>query len=121
MKECLNCQNEFTAKRAAAKFCSVNCRVAYNRKQPQKNKISKLQMGAMYNSMMEAIAKMGQVSSQPKEVWNVPPSTPSTYHSFEYYQKARLECETEDDWMILKDKIQCDQYLSSRQKSLLIN
>lgn len=30
---CINCNNEFEAKRSDAKFCSPNCRVAYNRKE----------------------------------------------------------------------------------------
>jgi hypothetical protein len=32
--KCINCQNEFVAKRSDAKFCSLNCRVAYSRNTP---------------------------------------------------------------------------------------
>ena len=39
--KCLNCKKEFKAKRSDAKFCSGNCRVAFNRanKQPEVNTI----------------------------------------------------------------------------------
>lgn len=32
---CQNCENEFEAQRASAKFCSDKCRVQFNRKQKE--------------------------------------------------------------------------------------
>lgn len=34
-KKCLNCQNDFLARRGTAKFCSPNCRKAWSRR-PEK-------------------------------------------------------------------------------------
>ena len=59
MKECLNCKREYEPKRATSKFCSTNCRVLYHQKHG-KSKIKPIQMQALYNSLMEAIDKMGK-------------------------------------------------------------
>lgn len=40
---CINCNNDFEAKRSDAKFCSPNCRVAYNRKEVNSESQSSLE------------------------------------------------------------------------------
>lgn len=54
MKNCLNCGYEFQEKKDSAKYCSVSCRVMYNRKNP-KDRVSKVQMQDLYNSVKELI------------------------------------------------------------------
>lgn len=59
MKECLNCKKEYEAKRPHAKFCSVNCRVQYNRTHP-KDVITKTQVQVLYNQMLEMMSQLKQ-------------------------------------------------------------
>ena len=70
MKPCLNCNNDFEAKKEFAKFCSTRCRVAYNRKHPnQKNKVSNFEIRVLYNEMLDMLARLNsqeKVISEPK-------------------------------------------------------
>jgi hypothetical protein len=60
MKECLNCNKEFEPKRESGKYCSDNCRVQWNRKNPKQEKgLTELQqMKVMYNTLIEKIDKL---------------------------------------------------------------
>lgn len=128
MKECLHCHKEFNAKKDTAKFCSVSCRVMNNRKKAKSNVITKPQMSAMYNSLMEAIANMGHINSQQKQFVDTPLSFDKMKEpyekpprSFDSYKQARIECETQEQWEALKKEIMNDVYLSTKQKNLLIS
>ena len=56
MKPCLMCQNLFTYKKPSAKFCSVNCRVLWNRKNGKRKEITVIQMQVLYNSILKLLA-----------------------------------------------------------------
>jgi hypothetical protein len=132
MKECLHCKKDISGRRDTAKFCSTSCRVMWNRKHGKKNSLNPIQTQALYNLMMEKLASVVNVyptpqngfdaplnltrTDEPKQ-WQEPVST--IRRSFEYYQKARLECENDEQWADLKRQIHSDLYLSSKQKTLL--
>jgi len=58
MKECLHCKKEYEAKRDSSKFCSVNCRVKFNRANGSKNKVTGIQAQVLYNAMLEMVEKI---------------------------------------------------------------
>ena len=64
MKACLNCKNDFDAKRPHAKFCSDKCRVAYNRANPSQS-VSKFQMQSLYNAFLEAVDRLHWAKATP--------------------------------------------------------
>ncbi len=65
MKECLNCTKAFEPKKPHGKFCSANCRVAYNRKSsPKVDPISPC-MHEMFNSIMAGINAINAKNGQP--------------------------------------------------------
>jgi hypothetical protein len=76
MKECLNCQKEYEAKRETSKFCSVSCRVLYNRKNPKKKKVNPLeQMASFHQEMLETMFKIKELILTP-EIKRPAPLTP---------------------------------------------
>jgi hypothetical protein len=65
MKECLQCQKHFEAKRDSAKYCSDKCRVQWNRLNPKPgNTVSKIQIQALYNLMMDKLGTVGSIQPQ---------------------------------------------------------
>lgn len=66
MKLCLNCNKEFEPKKPHGKFCSANCRVAYNRKNPQKPIPVSPCMREMFNSIMAGINAINAKNGQPE-------------------------------------------------------
>lgn len=62
MKQCLNCKTEFDYKRDTAKFCSDKCRAAWNRANPDRA-VTKFQMQALYNEMIELARKMHETDN----------------------------------------------------------
>jgi len=89
MKECMNCKNEFEAKRPHAKFCSDKCRVAYNRAHPQQA-VTKLQMQLLYNEMLDLARKMQGTDS----ISVLPPLSPQkavALHNAEYPDQHTIQ------------------------------
>lgn len=68
MKQCLNCQKEFEPKKPHGKFCSANCRVAYNRKNPQKPIPVSPCMQEMFNSILAGINAINAKNGQPPAI-----------------------------------------------------
>jgi hypothetical protein len=69
MKQCLNCNKEYEAKREASKFCSTSCRVMWNRAQPKgKNKVTQMDMQELYNAVLGAINSINTKNGQPEAV-----------------------------------------------------
>lgn len=66
--ECLNCKIKFEPKKSFAKFCSTNCRVKWNRKQPKKDVISKTQLQVLYNSILEAVGNINVKNGLPQPI-----------------------------------------------------
>ena len=58
MKECLNCKKGYESRRDFSKYCSTKCRVQYNRNNP-KEKVTRVQMQVLYNSILGLVDKMG--------------------------------------------------------------
>lgn len=68
MKQCLNCQKKFEPKKPHGKFCSANCRVQYNRKNPQKPIPASQCMQEMFNSIMAGINAINAKNGQPPAI-----------------------------------------------------
>lgn len=59
MKECLNCKKEYEPKRDTSKFCSVSCRVLYNRGKPKQQKVNPIdQMIVIRDEMVDTMFKI---------------------------------------------------------------
>jgi hypothetical protein len=141
-KKCLYCGDDYTAKKDNSKFCSVSCRVMWNRKpenkKPQKglSEIGKLKV--VVDAIWDKVEKMGSVPSQ--KIAQEPVFSPVTAKSsgagylgqqqsvyvqqapsksFEQYRTQKREIELPEDWEKLKVEIENDPYLSSKQKTLL--
>lgn len=130
MNKCLQCEKEYEAKRSSSKFCCDNCRVKYHRKNPKKS-IGKLELTVLYNSILELLER-GKFSEK-----NIPAKekdyqqTFSNYDSeeieeeeittFEDYKRLKFECENEDDWLTLSNRIRNDKHLTSRQIQFLLS
>jgi hypothetical protein len=117
MKECLQCKKEFDAKRDSAKYCSDNCRVKWNRKNAVKKDISPVQLQVLYNSLLEMVGKINTAALPPffdaEPPKNLARTEPPIYQkavikikrSFDYYKQARIACQTEEEWIDLKNEI----------------
>jgi hypothetical protein len=130
MKQCLQCKKEFQSKKDTAKYCSVSCRVMWNRKngkkkQAEKNAFDKILerlnsiegnisvSATKYPTAIECQAKAAEYASVSK------PSSPILKRSFENYRQLRIECDNEDEWIKLKSEILSCDHLSQKQKTLL--
>lgn len=133
MKACLNCQKEFEYKRAAAKFCSDKCRVAYNRKHPKEG-VTKLQMQVLYNSILDAVNQINAKNGQPEAIAVVfkPQETPqqSNYNPvpkvaaeaiMRKYVADRMDLTCEEEYLSWLEKLNNDDRLSPKQKELVKN
>jgi hypothetical protein len=134
MKECLECKKEFDAKREAAKFCSVNCRVKWNRKQPKKNIVTPLQMQVLYNSVLEMVGKInygvaptlldGSKVNHAKldEVGQWQEAKPTikrrTPEEWVLWKREILDADEFQEWV---KELESADYLTSKQKSLIKN
>jgi len=123
MKGCLNCQKEYENKREASKFCSTKCRVMYNRKFPKKKDgVSKTQLQVIYNAILE---KVGELKAAP-QTFSIKPQMPVVQHisqakTFTQYNQAKIDCQSEEEWVGLAHEIENDQFLPRKQKNILLN
>jgi len=131
--KCLNCQKDFSPKKATAKYCSDSCRVMYNRKNGKKKAVTSVQMQALYNSMMEAVEAFKSLPL-PADYQNIKsvgilgsngqiiPLKPTQHplKSFDYYRAAKREVNNEEDWQAMKVEILKAPNLSDKQKNLLL-
>ena len=132
MKQCLQCEKEFDGKRDSAKFCTVNCRVKWNRKNGKKSDIKPIQMQVLYNQILDAVGRIGSQNGLPPPVGAVMPlkSNFSTIvvaepkvnlqKSFDWYRVAKKEIELPEDWEQMKLEIMASTILSDKQKNLLL-
>ena len=121
MKECLNCKVDISGKASSSKFCSTNCRVYHHRKNGKAKGISPIQVQAIYDAIMDKIAAMGDNSQINRLETVFPVKTPKIARSFEYYQQEKINCESVEDWVHIKEMIIEDPNLTQKQKNLLIN
>jgi len=133
-KICEKCFKEFESEKKVSKFCSTSCRVMWHRKNKVTSKgfNEKQRLEVLYNSILELLDSAKSKTFHQKEAAFSPiiPSNnigvseiaaaPKIIRSFEYYQKARAECLTGEDWEELKSEILASS-LSIKQKSLLTN
>jgi len=84
MKECLNCKKEFEPKKPHGKFCSVNCRVSYNRKSSQKTELVSPCMQEMFNSIMAGINAINAKNGLPPTMAAVFVQEPKTGSGLSY-------------------------------------
>lgn len=123
MKECLWCKKEFQEKKETARYCSTSCRVMFNRKFPKKkDDISKTQLQVIYNAILE---KVGELKAAP-QTFSIKPQMPVVQHisqpkTFTQYNQAKIDCQSEEEWMALALEIENDLYLPRKQKNLLLN
>ena len=60
-KKCLKCGKNFKAEKITAKYCSVSCRVMYNRNnpKPKKDVVDPLiQAQILYNAVLEMVGRI---------------------------------------------------------------
>lgn len=133
-KKCLQCPNEFESNNQLRKFCSNKCKVAHHRDNIEKNgKKEVVFHQVLVNTILEKLSqvhfvqinpdvpnvfdspKIKAFNDEPKQ-WQEPKI--KIRRTFEYYQQARLDCSTVEEWSELKAEIM-DSDLSQKQKSLL--
>jgi len=125
MKECLHCKKPFQQKRENAKFCSTSCRVMWNRKNGNKTKdvIQPFQMQVLYNSLLDAINKLGTNNQLPPVIGAVITETKplvSNNKSFQQYMNEISDLEYDQEFKDKATEIQSDTNLSQKQKDLLL-
>lgn len=132
-KNCLKCEKSFEAEKETAKYCSVSCRVMYNRNNPKPKKEFSdplVQAQVLYNAVLEMVGKVNygilptNLSALPVKPFidELPMFThkPKIKRSFENYQQLKLDCESIEAWEELKIEIMASE-LSFKQKTLLTN
>lgn len=136
--KCLKCEKEFEPKRETAKFCSDSCRVMWHRKNGKNRPVTKTQVQVLYSMALSALTELKnhKPAELPADYLNVTKigvlgqdgtvkplsfSAPQTaLKSFEQWQRAKVECENEDDWEKIKAGIEAATNLTQKQKNLLI-
>jgi hypothetical protein len=124
MKECLNCKTPYEAKRESSKFCSTNCRVMWNRKNP-KNVITKVQAQVLYNEMMAFFRNQESTKkelSEPKQIasWELSTLKEATKEkTFQQHMNDLPNLETEYDYRTKAAEIEASS-LSRKNKDLLL-
>lgn len=136
--KCLQCGRNYEAQRLTSKFCSTNCRVKYNRKNGNKEqKVGKIELDVLYNKILDLVTKMERPLP---DFINKPSYDGSSFNkysfdeqahyqepkrdlirTFEQYRQLKLECENEENWIALSEKIRNAPNLSAKQKQLLLN
>lgn len=129
MKRCLNCDKEFQHKRNAAKFCSDKCRAAYNRSHPGQA-VTKIQVQVLYNEMLDMIKAAKEAPQQPyfgvatkDEVkWgqSQAPVKMTLKRPFVTLQALMNECESEEQYELLRAEIEEAAHLSRKEKDILL-
>jgi hypothetical protein len=131
MKQCLECEKPFEAKRESAKFCSVNCRVKWNRKNGNKTPVKPIQVQVLYNAMMDMVSNFKFTPTTPSsydapkipivndEYGQFSPPKPLKRRSYESYREGKRECETAEQWEELRVEIDADMFLTKKEKDLL--
>lgn len=128
MRECLHCAKElYEPKKTTKKFCKDSCRVMYHRKHGKVDTVKPMQMQVMYNAILEAITKIGQLN-------NLPPSSVGVVSfnqgssvdlkklkrrkTVEEYVLEKREINCDEDYVIWLDELMNDSFLTARQKQL---
>lgn len=124
MKECLNCNKEFQAKKETAKYCSTSCRVMWNRKHGKKNQVSPIQIQVLYNSMLELVEKIGESTKlvqEPKPAvqalsFETAPQKVPLKRNPANWVELRRECQNSEDYAKWLEDLENDTFLTSLEK-----
>ena len=126
-----SCNNTFENKTGRKKFCSNACKMKWYRKNPKKEEVTKFDLKVVYNELLDLAQKLSAGTVLQNQ--NAPILSNSYFkeepkqskfkirRTFDNYLQLKKDCETEDDWIELKEEIQNADNLSSKQKILLIN
>lgn len=129
MKECVNCKNAFEPKRPHGKFCSDKCRVAYNRSNPSQV-VTKMQVQVLYNEMLDLIKKAKSEPQQP--YFSIETKNGTTWgkaqepvkitlkRPFVTLQALMTECESQEEYEVLRYEIENADHLTRREKDILL-
>lgn len=129
MKACLNCQRDYENKRESSKFCSTNCRVKWNQKQPKKERaVSQVQLQVLYNSLLDLVSNAKQnpqsVSFEAKNTFSAPiPVQQPVYarkpKSMASYFDEKRELTCQEDYARWLEEVETDIHLKPYQKQIL--
>lgn len=125
MKECLHCKKEFKNTKESAKFCSTSCRVMWNRKNGNKTKkaLQPLELQVLYNSLLDAIEKFGNINGQHQGAVKVVVEqnvVQDDEKSFQQYLNEIADLEYEQEFKDKATEIQSATNLSQKEKDLLL-
>ena len=129
-RQCLKCEKKFTAKRDNTKFCSVSCRVGWNRKNGEKKE--KVNQAVLINTLLEKLSKVNFISiSEP--VFDSPKKNFGNYDEPPQYVEQKTVSGFDDFMIQLKDcrtiteienvvkEIKVSAFLAPREKLMLEN
>lgn len=106
MKNCLNCNKEYENKRAASKFCSVSCRVLYNRKNPKTPKINPMeQMASLHQEMLDTMFMIKELTLASEVRYVAPLTTEQSIALHNAENKDQLTTTITYDYNGLKELI----------------
>ncbi len=71
----MTCKVDISKKAGSSKFCSTKCRVSYHRKNGKSNSISPIQVQVLYNTIMDKLSDLGNMSHINREVTSFTPAT----------------------------------------------
>lgn len=125
VRVCLECKNEYEAKRETSKFCSDNCRVKWNNKNGKKNKveIKPYQMQSLYNDMKEVLSQIKNGSPiTDKPIYQYPLEEKQCFRpqkkTVQQFLNEISELEFEPEYKAKRLEIE-QSSLTSKQKELL--
>ncbi len=136
-KKCLKCGKDFKAEKDTAKYCSVSCRVMYNRNNRDKERVSAeksilLQTQVALNSLLEAVGKINYgvvptsfdgkkndyIKMDEARQWKEPKPTikKRTPEEWVLWKREILDADEFQEWV---KELESADYLTSKQKSLI--
>jgi hypothetical protein len=133
MKECLNCQKDISKRRGTAKYCSDNCRVAWNRKneKSQKGVTPKIDAQEVLGQMKAFLDSIAANSSHNNlEGFKSPENAPNEIEkpkriaikrSPAAWVELKRDCADADEYEKWLEDLDNDPYLNSKEKLLIKN
>ena len=128
MKPCLHCQKDYEFKRAASKFCSDKCRVAYNRRHPKQGAVTPMQVQVLYNAVLEMVGNMKQGGQVVAAVQKTAFQSPLAQQPIprvaqdaimRKYVEDRRNCTCESEFISWSEKLDADTRITDSQKELV--
>lgn len=131
MKSCEKCGKAFNPKKDTAKYCSDSCRVMACRNRQKKGAVTTSQLQVVYNAILDLLASSrvelptnlvsGKSDSLLHSNGSVTPFTMTRQKTVEEWIAAKREIPDNDEYQRWLSELEADQYLSSKQKSLIKN